>query len=462
MARILIIDDDLFVSRLLTEHLTNEGHKVSTSHMAEEGFKAAIKSPPDLILLDVNLPDATGFQICGRFREHKVTKEIPIVMMTGAARSSSQQSIGRQMGADDYILKPFDVLEVGERIENLLPANKKSAVSAKNEAPRLLEPPKISMPETYQNGNGNGNGHAHGNIAEPSLQLESMSEMLSRISREGPKISKTLIEKEVGNLPMVTLTPLLVEMKKMELAPPVPEPESVATPIELPVEITKPALEQQPTAPTEIVAALPIVAEAPPATEAPVLEAPLRQEPAPLDIPTALPEILAEIPLEETADSTSSQINKPLWMCGLLFGIQVGLALTSAFVTSDSVAGAVQNASFVMGGWALLLGWLAATLTGLKITWTPEAALEILGWAAIPIVLRSAGALLFHNTFDPSKLPSSEFWIRPLDIFELASVGVLGFCIKRKLGATSKKSAIAAALIALAWCLTRRGYFRPF
>jgi len=120
MARILIIDDDLMVAQLLREHLCNEGYEVTTTSMAEDGYKSAVENPPDLIFLDVNLPDATGFQICGRFRMTPVTQSIPIIMMTGAARWPNQQEIGKRMGASEYILKPFNIIHVGERVDALM------------------------------------------------------------------------------------------------------------------------------------------------------------------------------------------------------------------------------------------------------------------------------------------------------------------------------------------------------
>ena len=94
MARVLIIDDDELVRRLLEEHLSNEGYEIISASMAEDGYALAEESPPDLILLDVNLPDATGFQMCGRFRQNPMTESIPIIMMTDAARWPNQQQIG--------------------------------------------------------------------------------------------------------------------------------------------------------------------------------------------------------------------------------------------------------------------------------------------------------------------------------------------------------------------------------
>src|SRR5258708_7227268 len=120
MGRILVIDDDRMVAQLLREHLSNEGYDVTTVSQAEEGLAIAQKTPPDLILLDVNLPDATGFQVCGRLRESSVTRSIPIIMMTGAARWPNQQAIGLQLGANAYILKPFSVIEVGNRVHSFI------------------------------------------------------------------------------------------------------------------------------------------------------------------------------------------------------------------------------------------------------------------------------------------------------------------------------------------------------
>jgi len=145
MSRLLVIDDDPSVTRLLEEHLTNEGHEVTVAHFAEEGFKHATSTPPELIFLDVMLPDATGFQMVGRFRENPITRSIPIIMMTGSARFPNQQLIGKSMGANDYILKPFNVLELGDRVRHLIEiseqnASKEQPLTETIPAPITIEP----------------------------------------------------------------------------------------------------------------------------------------------------------------------------------------------------------------------------------------------------------------------------------------------------------------------------------
>ena len=120
MARVLVIDDDVLLSRLLTEYLTHEGFEVTSASLATEGLEKALKDPPDLIMLDVMLPDATGFQTCGTLRKNPQTHFVPVIMMSSAARLPSQQSLGRLMGANDYVLKPLDLIATGDRVHSLL------------------------------------------------------------------------------------------------------------------------------------------------------------------------------------------------------------------------------------------------------------------------------------------------------------------------------------------------------
>lgn len=120
MSRILVIDDDSNVTQLLEEFLTGEGHEVTVSHSGLEGFKKAVEMVPDLILQDVMLPDATGFQMVDRIRGESTTSTVPIIMMSGAARHASQKQLGNMMGANDYVLKPFDIDDMDRRIKRLL------------------------------------------------------------------------------------------------------------------------------------------------------------------------------------------------------------------------------------------------------------------------------------------------------------------------------------------------------
>ncbi len=120
MSKILVIDDDLMVTKVLEDFLRDEGHEVTVSHTGSDGFTRAVEIVPDLILQDVMLPDATGFQMVDRFRAEPATQSVPIIMMSGAARHTSQQQLGSMMGADDYVLKPFNIDDMDRRIKGLL------------------------------------------------------------------------------------------------------------------------------------------------------------------------------------------------------------------------------------------------------------------------------------------------------------------------------------------------------
>src|SRR5262249_3386132 len=75
-------------------------------------------------LLDVFLPDSTGFQICSQIRKNTATRSIPVIMMTGTARFPNQQAFGLERGANEYIAKPIDVVELGEMVHKYITTKK--------------------------------------------------------------------------------------------------------------------------------------------------------------------------------------------------------------------------------------------------------------------------------------------------------------------------------------------------
>jgi DNA-binding response OmpR family regulator len=120
MAHILIIDDDEILTDLLKDHLTQAGHEVTTAGLSEEGLRKAIEHQPDLIMLDLMLPDGTGYQTCGKLRQIWKTRSVPIIMMSSSARLASQHSIGRMMGVNAYMMKPLNLIETGDCVNALL------------------------------------------------------------------------------------------------------------------------------------------------------------------------------------------------------------------------------------------------------------------------------------------------------------------------------------------------------
>jgi len=118
MAKVLIIDDDIHIANILREHLAHEGYEVLVSNTGADGLAAVFKLKPDVILLDVMLPDATGFQVCKEIRKKPSAQAIPIIMMSGVARYPNQKGFGLERGANEYILKPFEIVEVGELVHS--------------------------------------------------------------------------------------------------------------------------------------------------------------------------------------------------------------------------------------------------------------------------------------------------------------------------------------------------------
>ncbi len=103
---ILLVEDDESIQELVRYHLLREGYQVFSAGTASEALELAKKEPPDLILLDLMLPDLDGLSLCRVLGSQLETSEIPIVMLT-AKDAESDMVAGLEVGADDYIVKPF-------------------------------------------------------------------------------------------------------------------------------------------------------------------------------------------------------------------------------------------------------------------------------------------------------------------------------------------------------------------
>ncbi len=114
--RILIVDDDPQLRETVTIVLQTQGYKVLAAETGEEGLAQASQHSPDLILLDVNLPDRMGFDVV---REVRRLSDVPVLMLTGRTESSDIVS-GLDSGADDYLTKPFNSDELLARVRALL------------------------------------------------------------------------------------------------------------------------------------------------------------------------------------------------------------------------------------------------------------------------------------------------------------------------------------------------------
>ena len=113
MNKILIIEDDPAVLFGLEELFKSENYTVVSISNGKEGLNVAFTGNPDLIILDINLPDISGFDVCRKLRESKFSN--PIIMLT-SRQDQVDKIVGLEIGADDYITKPFDAREVIARV----------------------------------------------------------------------------------------------------------------------------------------------------------------------------------------------------------------------------------------------------------------------------------------------------------------------------------------------------------
>ena len=120
MKRILVIEDDPDIALSLRLKLERDGgFEVVTAHDGGAGLRLAVERPPDLVLLDLNLPGMDGFEVCRQLRKTPATAATPVIMLT-ARIGESDRVAGLDMGADDYITKPFSPKEALARVRAVL------------------------------------------------------------------------------------------------------------------------------------------------------------------------------------------------------------------------------------------------------------------------------------------------------------------------------------------------------
>ena len=114
--KIVVIEDDINIAELLRLYLEKDGFEVRIAHDGGAGLKLAEDEKPDLVMLDIMLPVMDGWQVCRRLRK---TSKVPIIMLTAKGETEDKVT-GLEMGADDYIVKPFEVKELLARVHAVL------------------------------------------------------------------------------------------------------------------------------------------------------------------------------------------------------------------------------------------------------------------------------------------------------------------------------------------------------
>ena len=119
MALIYIVEDDTNIREIESFALKNSGYQIQDFGNAKEFYRAVKEKKPDLVLLDIMLPDEDGMEILQKLRKNPETKRLPIIMVTAKATELDRVK-GLDLGADDYIIKPFGVMELISRVKALL------------------------------------------------------------------------------------------------------------------------------------------------------------------------------------------------------------------------------------------------------------------------------------------------------------------------------------------------------
>ena len=119
MASIYIVEDDSNIREIETIALKNSGHTVYAFETAKEFYRKVEEHVPDLVLLDVMLPDESGYDIVKKIRKNPATRKLPVIMVTAKTQEIDMIK-GLDDGADDYIKKPFSIMELISRVKALL------------------------------------------------------------------------------------------------------------------------------------------------------------------------------------------------------------------------------------------------------------------------------------------------------------------------------------------------------
>lgn len=142
-ARLLIVEDDFDISSLLNVYFRNLGYQVSLAHKGKTGLELAQRENPQLILLDIGLPDISGYEVCRTLRSTPQTSHIPLLFLTQKDQVSDKLQ-GLELGADDYITKPFDIEELKHRVERTLKSQRQ--LQRPPQAPQGGTPPEGDTP----------------------------------------------------------------------------------------------------------------------------------------------------------------------------------------------------------------------------------------------------------------------------------------------------------------------------
>lgn len=147
MNKILVIDDDVAINELIKVNLELNGYNALQAYDGTTGFAIAKQELPDLIILDVMMPEVDGYTVAQRIRQNSTTEETPILMLTALSQLNDKVK-GFNIGVDDYLVKPFEMEELQVRVKALLKRSRKIPESMATK--ELLVFKEVTLlPESY-------------------------------------------------------------------------------------------------------------------------------------------------------------------------------------------------------------------------------------------------------------------------------------------------------------------------
>jgi two-component system, OmpR family, alkaline phosphatase synthesis response regulator PhoP len=120
MARIMVVDDDPDIVRVVVKIMEGRGHQVAVARDGIEAIARIRAEPPDVVILDLNLPKLDGYEVCSQIKTDPAIQHVPVVMMTAAYVSVDDAQRGTSAGADEYVVKPFLREVLIHNVERLL------------------------------------------------------------------------------------------------------------------------------------------------------------------------------------------------------------------------------------------------------------------------------------------------------------------------------------------------------
>lgn len=126
--RILVVEDDLDISKMLRIYFDSQGYEVLVANRGNDALETCKKKLPNVVVLDIQLPDIDGYEICRQLRSNTRTSYVPIIFLTQKDERSDRIA-GLELGADDYITKPFDIEELKLRVEGAIRRSKREALT---------------------------------------------------------------------------------------------------------------------------------------------------------------------------------------------------------------------------------------------------------------------------------------------------------------------------------------------